>query len=82
MLQKPASAIQYEKDHGFDGPNVRHFKNLTEVNKAIADNTITFEECVAANAELGIRFVFEAGKIIGAHNASDGISHDVDRQAM
>lgn len=82
MLQKPASAIQFEKDHGFDGPNVRHFKNLDEVMAAIKDNTITFEECTAANAELGVRFVFEGGRITSAHYADDVISHDADRQAV
>ena len=81
MLQKPASAVQFEKDHGFDGPNVRHFKNLEEVKKAIMDNTLTWEECVAANAELGIRFVFEGGKITDAH-FSEPAYEGGERQAV
>lgn len=83
MLQKPASAKHFEKDHGFDGPNVRHFKNLEAVKDAIRDNTLTWEECAAANAELGVRFVFEGGKITDAHYGETAPVYDNgDRQAV
>ena len=58
MLQKPASAIATEKMMGIDGPDVRHFKNLEEVQAAIDDGSITWVECTAAHTELGVVFSF------------------------
>ncbi len=76
MLKKPASAVAAEKMMGIDGPNVRHFNNLEEVQEAVADQTITWEECVAANAELGVTFSFEDGKVAAAYLSEDSVVVD------
>lgn len=76
MLQKPASAIATEKMMGIDGPDVRHFKNLEEVQAAIDDGSITWVECTAAHAELGVVFSFDNGKVSSAHYENESVVVD------
>ena len=76
MLRKPASAIATEKMMGVDGADVRHFKNLEEVQEAVRDGSITFEECSVANLELGVVFSFENGKVAAAHLENESFTAD------
>lgn len=74
MLQKPASAVAYEKELGFDDPGIRHFKNLQEVKENL--DTLTWEECHYCNTVLGISFSMENGRIVDAYDSNETPVYD------
>lgn len=77
MLQKPASAVAYEKELGLNDPGIRHFKNIDEVRENL--DTITFEECHYCNVKLGLSFSFADGKVVDVYDANESPVYD-DRQ--
>lgn len=74
MLQKPASAVNYEKELGLDQTGIRRFRNLDEVRDNL--DTITWEECIYCNTHLGIIFAMENGRIVDAYDASESPVYD------